>query len=218
MQRLELGDYVSGRCKELGISQRGLAEKSGIDKGTLRKILNGDTKQAQLATIVSIAHVLKIHPIHLFRYFLNQIDLPKYTTTNAIHKFDATGFIADVTYPDNYEVRVNETFTKIWAIQNVGSIDWVGRKFVCMDTQPTGDFDLPEGVAPPAAFRGLKPTTRQVLLPNTFSGEIVNVVVEFTAPSYPCNVISYWKMVDEEGNFCFPQSEGLSCVVNVLAI
>jgi transcriptional regulator with XRE-family HTH domain len=218
MQRLELGDYVSERCKELGISQRGLAEKSGIDKGTLRKILNGDTKQAQLATIVSIAHVLKIHPIHLFRYLLNQIDLPKYTSTEAKHKNDATGFIADVTYPDNSIVRVNETFTKIWAIQNIGSIDWVGRKFVCMDTQPTGGFDLPEGIAPPTAFRGLKPITRLVLIPNTSSGEIVEVVVEFTAPSYPCHIISYWKMLDAEDNFCFPQSEGLSCVVNVLAI
>ncbi|MGB4499224.1 MAG: NBR1-Ig-like domain-containing protein [Methylococcaceae bacterium] len=218
MPRLELGDYVSERCKELKISQRGLAEKSGINKSTLRKILNGDTKQAQLGTIVAIAHVLKIHPIDLFRYFLNQIELPKFTSTGANVKNDASGFIADVTFPDNSMVRINETFTKIWAIQNIGSIDWIDRKFICMDTQPIGEFDLPEGIATPKEFRGLKPTARNVLIPNTLSGEIVEIVVEFTAPFYPCNVISYWKMVDEEGNFCFPQSEGLSCVVNVLAI
>lgn len=214
----ELKTYIKQRCSELGLSMRGLQRETGIARDTLGKILEGDTKNARLSTIVLLAHALKTHPVYLFRYFLNQIDLPKYTTTNAIHKFDATGFIADVTYPDNSIVRVNETFTKIWAIQNIGSIDWVGKKFVCMDTQPTGDFDLPEGIAPPTAFRGLKPTTRHVLLPTTFSGEIVNVVVEFTAPSYPCNVISYWKMVDANDTFCFSQSEGLSCVVNVLAI
>ena len=218
MPRLELGDYVSERCKEIRISQRGLAEKSGINKSTLRKILNGDTKQAQLGTIVAIAHALKIHPIDLCRYFLNQIELPKFTSTGANVKNDSSGFIADVTFPDNSMVRINQTFTKIWAIQNIGSIAWLNRRFICMDTQSIGEFDLPEGVAAPIKFRGLKPTARDFSMPDVLPGETVEIVVEFTAPFYPCNVISYWKMVDEEGDYCFPQSEGLSCVVNVLAI
>lgn len=214
----ELKTYIKQRCSELGLSVRGLQRETGIARDTLGKILEGNTKNARLSTIVILARALKVHPFTLFRYFLNQTDLPKYTTTNALHKFDATGFIADVTYPDNCAVRVNETFTKIWAIQNIGSVDWVDRKFVCMDTQPTGDFDLPEGIAPPSAFRGLKPTTRYVPIPHISAGEIIEIEVEFTAPIYPCHVISYWKMVDAEENFCFPQSEGLSCIVNVLAI
>jgi transcriptional regulator with XRE-family HTH domain len=214
----ELKSYIKQRCSELGLSVRGLQRETGIARDTLSKILESDTKNARLSTMVILARALKIHPFTLFRYFLNQTDLPKYTTTNALHKFDATGFIADATYPDNCEVRVNETFTKIWVIQNIGSMDWIGRKLVCMDTQPTGNFDLPENIVPPNAFRGLKPTTRQVLIPNTRAGEIIEIEVEFTAPFYPCHVMSYWKMVDAEENFCFPQSEGLSCVVNVLAI
>ncbi len=219
MRRLELGDYVTKRCEELGISQRGLAEKSGINKSTLRKILNGDTKQAQLGTIIAIAHALKIHPIELCRYFLNQIDLPKFTSTGATVKNDAVGFIADVTYPDKSIVRINQTFTKIWAIQNIGSENWIGRRLICMDAeQPVGEFDLPKGIASPMQCRGLKPTSRDFSMPDVLPGETIDIVVEFTAPFYPCNVISYWKMVDEDGNFCFPQSEGLSCDVNVLAI
>ncbi|MDD5754140.1 MAG: NBR1-Ig-like domain-containing protein [Methylococcales bacterium] len=214
----ELKTYIKQRCSELGLSERGLQRESGIARDTLLKILDGHTKHARLSTMVILARALKIHPFTLFRYFLNQTDLPKYTTTNALHKFDATGFIADVTYPDNCEVRVNETFTKIWAIQNIGSVEWIGRKFVCMDTQPTGDFNLPEGIAPPSEFRGLKPTMHNVPIPNISAGEIIEIEVEFTAPFYPCHVMSYWKMVDAENNFCFPQSEGLSCIVNVLAI
>lgn len=44
MQRLELGDYVSGRCKELGISQRGLAEKSGMSANGYGEIERGKSR------------------------------------------------------------------------------------------------------------------------------------------------------------------------------
>jgi hypothetical protein len=46
----------------------------------------------------------------------------------------------------------------------------------------------------------------------------VEIAVTFQAPIYPCTTISYWKMVDAEGDECFPQLRGLWCKVKVIAI
>lgn len=44
--------------RKLGMTTSELAEKSGVPKGTLDKILSGVTKDPKLETLKSIAHVL----------------------------------------------------------------------------------------------------------------------------------------------------------------
>jgi hypothetical protein len=80
------------------------------------------------------------------------------------------------------------------------------------------NIDLPEGVEPPSMMIGLTPTQRVVPIEDTFAGGYVDIAVEFTAPPYPCTVYSYWKMVDStEKNFYFPKSQGIYCLVSVVA-
>ena len=70
----------------------------------------------------------------------------------------------------------------------------------------------------PAQQRGLIPAQPELAIPHTCPGESIRLSVDFTAPPFPCSTISYWKMVDENGVFCFPKHEGLSCLVQVVAL
>ena len=130
---------------------------------------------------------------------------------------DAVGFIPDVTFPDNSLVSVNSRFVKTWEIQNIGRTEWRGRKLVCVDDQlevhsRRADLSLP------CERWGLIPASREIVIGTVKPGECVEPSVEFTAPPYPCTVISYWKMVDRDGRFCFSGREGLSCLVQVVAL
>lgn len=213
----EFSEYVKQRAAEKSLSMTELAKKTGLSRQALYSLLEGSTGQVKIATVVVLASALDVHPVVLFRHLLHQLDFPKLFTTGAKYRFDASGFIQDVTIPDNTMVTTNQVFTKVWEIQNVGHIDWVKRKLVCMDRK--ADMSLiPEHITPPEAVRGLIPTQRIIDIPETLSGESVLLSVEFAAPAYPCTVISYWKMLDEQGELCFPATEGLSCLVQVVSL
>lgn len=46
------------------------------------------------------------------------------TTLTPAADCDLTKFVADVTYPDNTEVKANEKITKTWQLRNMGSCAW----------------------------------------------------------------------------------------------
>ena len=218
MKTYDFQQYVTNRCKELNMNISELARQSNISRQAMHKIMNDHTTSPRLSTIVAMAQVLRVSPIHLFRNLLTQSELNGYTSDSARIKGDGTTFIADITYPDNSNVPVNQTFLKIWEIQNVGDIDWKDRKFICVDVPPTMNVNLPDGIQPPSTVVGLIPASTMILMDDTPAGECVEIAIEFTAPPYPCTVYSYWKMVDAENQFCFPELQGLYCLVNVLAI
>lgn len=217
IEKSELWQYVEEHCQNLGMSQRELCRKTGISRSTLFKLLHGDTKKANLSTLLTLAHAIKTHPIQLFRACLSKIEFPKYANEGAVGKHDSVGFIEDVTYPDYSPVTINSTFTKIWKVQNTGDKDWIERRLICIDKKPEMNLDLPEGVEPPSMKIGLTPTQRIVPIEDTFAGGYVDIAVEFTAPPYPCTVYSYWKMIDSKGKFYFPKSQGIYCLVSVVA-
>ncbi len=121
----------------------------------------------------------------------------------------------DITYPDNSMVSPNQIFTKTWAVRNIGGEIWRNRRLVCVDetievTTDNTHFTLNNK-------RGLQPLVSEIDVPETQPNETIELSVQFKAPAYPCTTISYWKSVDEQGNFLFPEKEGLSCLVNVVA-
>lgn len=66
IEKSELWQYVENHCQKLGMSQRELCRKTGISRSTLFKLLHGDTKKANLSTLITLAHAIK--PIRL-NYF-----------------------------------------------------------------------------------------------------------------------------------------------------
>ena len=55
---MELGAIISEKRKQAGLTIDELAAKSGVPKGTLKKIINGYTRDPQIETVKSIARAL----------------------------------------------------------------------------------------------------------------------------------------------------------------
>jgi len=116
---------------------------------------------------------------------------------------DASQFVRDVEGADGMVLAPNQRFTKVWEIQNVGSVVWEGRYL-----QRLG---APEGP-------GLIRSPTRVPIPTTRPGKVAQIRVEMEAPSTEGTTIARFKMVDRDGNLCFPNRypEGLFVTINVV--
>ncbi|MEV4620073.1 NBR1-Ig-like domain-containing protein [Asanoa sp. NPDC049573] len=115
---------------------------------------------------------------------------------------DSSKFIGDVTIPDGTRVKVNQHFTKVWALANVGKVDWHNRFLARAD--PTVDADgcqVPDRVA----------------IGDTPPGEQVKISVPVVAPDHPGKCWVSWKMVDENGQQYFPSRRPVYFEVTVVA-
>jgi len=169
--------------------------------------------------LIALAQALQTDPGDLFYLILRQTNGLKVATSSTLTRRSSDGyrFAGDVTIADNTKVLTNQVFTKIWEIKNTGQSHWIDRKLECMDVAVEMP-QLPPHVARPALRSGLIPAQRVIDIPETRPGESVRLQMEFTAPCYPCSVMSYWRMTDQHNEICYPESEGLSCVVHVIDI
>ncbi|WP_433346193.1 NBR1-Ig-like domain-containing protein [Micromonospora sp. CA-111912] len=122
--------------------------------------------------------------------------------SDALIPGDSSQFVADVTIPDGTRVKVNAHFVKVWALANVGSVDWHNRFLARMN--PTGDDDgcqVPDRVA----------------IGDTPPGEQVKISVPVVAPSRPGKCWVSWKIVDEHGRAYFPSRRPIYFEVTVTA-
>jgi transcriptional regulator with XRE-family HTH domain len=217
METQAFSDYLRHCMDKQQLTIKGTAERAGISRQNLHKILNGGISQARLTTFIQLAHALNEHPLHLFRAFFDRTDFPSMGTTlrtESFHQNDDIGFIGDITYPDNSFVKTGQTFEKIWEIQNVGKLIWEKRRLICLDEQlrvcsENNDCSI---------VHGLTPDCHSVAVPVLKPDERWKVSICFSAPSYPCTVISHWKMVDASGNVCFPENQPLTCLVKVVSL
>ncbi|MFG1883872.1 NBR1-Ig-like domain-containing protein [Micromonospora sp. NPDC049102] len=115
---------------------------------------------------------------------------------------DSSRFVADVTIPDGTKVKVNAQFDKVWALANVGEVEWHNRYLARME--PTADG---------AGCR----TPDRVPIGDTPPGEQVMIRVRVTAPSLPGKCWVSWKMVDEAGREYFPTRRPVYFMVTVTA-
>ncbi|MGV6806538.1 MAG: NBR1-Ig-like domain-containing protein [bacterium] len=215
MSSYELGVYFNELIHGQRLSITEVAKRASLSRESVYKIIRGEVCEPNLSTIVRLSRVLNIHPIIPLRKLFDGLDLGASQQPVAKKALDGIGFIADVTYPDNDLVSVNQRFVKRWEIQNTGRITWIDRKLVCVDDLlevHSASSDLTVSIP----RRGLLPSDTEIDIGRVEPGARVKLGVEFTAPSYPCTVISYWKMVDSTGNFCYPKHEGLSCLVRVI--
>ncbi|MFI0791848.1 NBR1-Ig-like domain-containing protein [Micromonospora rubida] len=122
--------------------------------------------------------------------------------SDALIPGDSSRFVGDVTIPDGTRVKVNARFVKVWALANVGSVDWHNRFLARMN--PTGDDD------------GCQVPDR-VTIGDTPPGEQVMISVPVTAPSRPGKCWVGWKIVDEHGRAYFPSRRPIYFMVTVTA-
>jgi transcriptional regulator with XRE-family HTH domain len=212
---------IDAVCKLHGLSLSAVAKRAGVSRETLYRVMRGDGKTATVATICGIARAIGVAPIILLREIYHDLDMGVATLLPVTQDGDHISFIADVTVPDGCMVLAGQTFVKTWMLQNTGNMPWVGRKLRCVDSELVtakwvvrgGNRVLVEDISP-----GIKPARISVTIPATESGKSVSISVKFRAPVLPCDAISRWKMVDENGELCFPKHSGVWCAVSVMSI
>ena len=102
------------------------------------------------------------------------------TPAPTVCTFDS-GFVADVTIPDDTVFLPNTAFIKTWRIQNTGSCDWEpGTKLVYFSGDQMG--------GPPS-----------VDVPPTAVGASVDISVNFTSPGAPGTYRSNWQVQRPDG-------------------
>lgn len=131
-----------------------------------------------------------------FRRLGSRVSDPGGTSTG-----DGSRFVRDVTIPDGTRVRVNEKFTKIWEIHNVGDVSWQNRY---LERQGT------------AIGPGRLQSRDRVRIPRTEPGQKVRIRVTLTAPRQPGSCYSEWKMTDEKGSILLPRETPLFVSVDVV--
>jgi transcriptional regulator with XRE-family HTH domain len=203
MSALDLAEYLRLRLRALRLTTTEAAKRSGISRQTWHKLLRAEIGEARLSTLIQVADTLETHPLSMLRIFFNGREV-----TQAAHRTGDTrfvsGFIADVTFPDNSTVRAGEVFEKTWEIANVGTDAWVGWRLQCVD------------VPDPQSVAVLQPLDSSIAIPDTLPGQHVHLSVPLRAPALACNAISQWKCVNAAGDVVFPRQAGLYCMVTVL--
>lgn len=212
---------IDTACELHGLTVSAVAKRAGVSRETLYRIMRGEGQTATVATICNIARAIGLAPIILLRAIYHDLDMGVATLLPVTQDGDHISFIADVTVPDGCMVLAGQSFVKTWMLQNTGTVPWMGRKLRCVDSGlvtarwvvRSGRRVLVEDISP-----GLKPTRTSVAIPSTESGKSVSVSVKFRSPMLPCDAISRWKMVAEDGELCFPEHTGVWCAVSVVAI
>lgn len=210
-----LSDYVRRWCAQHGITLEKLAEDAGVARGTLYNMLDPKTTP-KIPHLLNLANAMGVHHTILFRLKWAEFGVLEekpclVSAGPARQQGDASGFI-DETVPDGSIIASGSTFEKSWTLQNVGDTVWEGRYLVCIDS------DLATGYYPngqPASDYQLKPHHSAIPIPVTKPGEMVTLAVKFDAPMIAGRYISYWKMVNADGELCFPSGVGASVSILV---
>lgn len=220
MSSQDLACYIKERLKTLRVSVTQAAERSGISRQTWHKLLGGDIVEARLTTLIKIADTLHVHPLSLLRIYFYGVPLNHASSIASGSRNIASGFIADITYPDNSIVHVGQVFDKTWEVINLGTQPWEGWRLQCIDdyleVQPRPGCE--DYTCQTTTRYGLLPLADSIPIPTTQPGEKVRLTVTFRAPDFPCTAISHWKSVDSNGQLLFPKLNGLYCLVKVVSL
>lgn len=199
-------DALIARIRELmtqqGVSQAELERRSRRSHSTIGKLLHGEIAQPSTDLLFDVARALGVHSSDLFGRLHSDYrrPIPGCGRPTKYKDYDSA-FVADVTYPDNSVVAWNQVFEKVWKIQNVGKHPWVDFRLVNMDD--------------PAMPGYMNPSEREIDLGRVEPGEVKTIRVFLKAPGFAGSFISWWKMVDSDGELVFPDKDGIWCQILV---
>lgn len=219
MSALDLAKYIKNRLTALNMTMVAAANRSKISRQTWHKLLNAEIGEAKLSTLIKVAETLQTHPLSMLRIYFYGKQLSHGTTQSSGNNKFASGFIADITYPDNSIVQTGQVFEKIWEVENLGTHAWIHWHLQCVDEHLSVQaLKGSERYNGNGSQYGLMPLEDSIPIPLTQPGEKVRLHVQFRAPDYPCTTISHWKSTDAEGNIIFPHLTGLYCLVKVISL
>ncbi|MFE3259446.1 NBR1-Ig-like domain-containing protein [Nocardia sp. NPDC059091] len=116
---------------------------------------------------------------------------------------DRTEWIADVTIPDGTLMSPGQTFTKVWRIQNAGTVNWNERYL-----KRIGALG---GV-------GQVSTPRLTPIPETPAGQEVDIALACKAHMLEGSSVAHFKMSDRDGHLFFPTSNPAGIVLSITVV
>ena len=206
-----IDSYIRTRAQTLGLNLSDVCRVAGMSRQTLYSLAEVPNKLPNLKTVVSLAEVLRVHPLRLLHLIFDQVPVAK-PIKSPNQGRDVSAFVQDVTFPDGSLVLPNQVFVKTWEVQNVGHVPWEGRYLQCMDEEIVVSTRTGEVLQ---LAHNLRPTTQRVPVPFAKPGDSVDISVEFTAPNPHGTILSYWKSIFADGTLCFPKAQGLWVKVQV---
>lgn len=201
-------DYIRQYCRQNNLCLRGFAELAGIPHSTLHELMrqNSDPK---VSYFIRLGQTMRVHPMVLLG--LKWQHLHFQGSAESHRQGDKSAFINE-TIPDGSIIPVGAFFTKTWTIQNIGCEIWQGRRLVCVEAP----LKTPHPAGIDETLFSLTPHAKTIDIDTTYPQQNVAISIDFVAPKVAGRYVSYWKMVDKEGEICFPDSHGLS--VNVMTV
>jgi transcriptional regulator with XRE-family HTH domain len=210
-----LGKYIRTRASEQSLSLSEVCRRAGTSRQTLYALSVPRARLPDLETLTAIALALDVHPIRLVQLVFEDHRLPNKLQRTQVDRGDRSIFVRDVTVPDGEVVYAGTRFTKVWEVQNVGTVAWERRHLECVDDDIVVYAQTGEVLR---ITEPLRPAQRRIEVPFTAPGAVVQLSVDFEAPRLPCTCFSYWKSFFEDGTPCFPEAVGLSVKVRVVAM
>lgn len=214
-----LGCLVRRRCQQLGRTLSDIAERSGITRAYLHRLLSGSTSNPGVLTIQKLAAALDLPAMTLFRLYAEGTN-PNGSTARRHEGLsdseDAFIFVADVTVPDHALMTPGERFTKTWAIQNAGNKPWLKRRLARVDHELVIARRTIQGGLSALINTNLTSLGQHIDVPATHPGQVVELSVDMQAPEGSCTVASLWQMVDADNQPCFGPQCYLYAVVTVV--
>jgi transcriptional regulator with XRE-family HTH domain len=217
MSAIDLSQFLQQRADTLNFSATYVANKAGISRQTWYRLVNADVQQARISTLMRVANTLQVSLIELSCLYNKKKYSAQKSIINTMQDSDAYVFIRDVSYPLNTMVGKGERFKKTWEFFNAGNTPWVNRRFICVDNKFDINIKHPNSDVNKANKNNfLTPLQRSVEVPTTAPGEHLLLSVQFRAPDNTGTMVSLWKTVNAQGNYCYPKHEGSSCQVRVV--
>ncbi len=175
-----LDSYIRARAKELGMNLTELCLRAGISRQTLYSLNEVPHKLPALQTVVSLADVLRVHPLRLLQLVFDEVPMAQQVKQKQT-RGDHSAFVQE-TIPDGTMVLYGARFTKMWELQNTGSVPWEGRYLQCVDEEIVVFTRSGESLQ---ITENLIPAQRRIPVPYTPPKSAVQLRVEFTAPRMP---------------------------------
>lgn len=222
---MDLNEYIIQYCKQHKISKDKLAKRAHIARSTLYRIMDGGSSPT-LLNLTKLAAAMQVHPQYLIKlewqkYQLNGFKVdpiePLAEPKRWFHEQPDNAYFVTETVPDGSIVCINERFSKTWRIQNTGDTIWKDRRLQCQSVEDViQDHPAIKSFTVDLSFQ-ITPVVSCIEIPTTKPGDTVDLTVDFIAPAVPASVFSYWKMINQEGNLCFPDCIGLYLQVQVVS-
>jgi len=216
MSAIDLSNFLHQRAETLSLSATIISKKAGISRQTWYRLLNAEVKQARVETLIRVADILQVNFMELSALYTQKQAINRKPLISSVGS-DSCSFIRDVNCPLNTMVYREELSEKKWEILNSGNSTWINRTFICVDEEL--DIRLKQGdqnACSGESSERLTAKNKRITVPLTEPGEHVVLSAWFYAPKTSGTVISFWKVIDEQGEYCFPEKTGLSCQVRVV--